>query len=78
MLLDRLRAIFQGSQLPLYLWNFVLPAVLGLVNCTAVSNREKTPKQLLLEDLEPSKAYSLNFQALRAIGADYKVLIPPK
>jgi Reverse transcriptase (RNA-dependent DNA polymerase)/GAG-pre-integrase domain len=78
VLLDRLRAVIQGTQLPLYLWNFILPAVLGLINCTAVTNKDKTPKQLLLEDLEPSKSYYLNFQALRVIGADCEVLIPPE
>ena len=43
VILDRLRATMIGANLPLYLWCYVLPAIVELVNCSAVTNRDLTP-----------------------------------
>lgn len=79
--LDRLRATLQWAKLPLYLWSAVLPYIIGIINTTAVSNRDKTPYELLREDLGPQNTrspYKPNYKALRAIGAYCEVLIPPE
>ena len=76
VLLDRLRATLLAANLPLYLWNFVVFAVLELVNCTAATNRDKTSHQDLFDDLEPSKTHKPLLKRYRVIGAVCEVLIP--
>ena len=75
VILDRLRATMQWAQLPYNLWSYILPAVLVLVNCTAVTNRDQTPQQQLLEDLLGSFKIQ-DLSSYKAIGFYCKVLIP--
>ncbi|KYK59555.1 hypothetical protein DCS_00685 [Drechmeria coniospora] len=43
VILDRLRATMIWAGLPLFLWSAVLPAIVNLVNYTAISNRDLSP-----------------------------------
>ena len=76
VILDRLRAIMIGANLPLYLWCYVLPAIVELVNCSAVTNRDLTPFQMLYDELEPGTSHNPNLGHYRSIGAYCEVLIP--
>jgi transposase InsO family protein len=42
VILDRLRTTIQASGLPLYLWCFILPAIVDLINRTAITNKDLT------------------------------------
>ena len=53
VLIERLRAIIIGAQLPYYLWCYILPAVLEFINNTAVINKAITPYQALMDSLNP-------------------------
>ena len=53
VLMDRLKATMQWAGLPHFLWCFIIQAVLELINCTAVTNRDLTPYQLFYDELEP-------------------------
>src|SRR6266699_2974985 len=75
--MDRLRATMQWAGLLHFLWCFIIQAVLELINCTAVTNRDLTPYQLFYNELEPVTApYRPDLKAYRAIGSYYEVLIP--
>src|SRR6266699_6402813 len=79
ILIDRLRAMLQWAGLPHFLWCFVIQAVLELINCTAIMNRDLTPYQLFYDELEPATApHRPNLKAYKAIGSHCKVLIPLK
>ncbi len=59
-----------------FLWCFVIQAVLELINCTAVTNRDLTPYQLFYDELEPVIAFhKLDLKAYRTIGSYCKVFI---
>ena len=53
VLIERLRVTIIGAQLPYYLWCYILPAVLELINNTAVINKAITPYQALMDSLNP-------------------------
>jgi hypothetical protein len=76
VILDRLRATLEWAKLPLYLWCFILPAVIDLINTTANSTKPASPRELFLKDIAPNTPYKTNFQSLRAIGAYCEVIIP--
>jgi hypothetical protein len=76
VLLDRLRATMISSELPLYLWCFIIPAVLEIINRTAVSNRDLSPYQEFFDDIEPSVEHIPDLGRYRAIGSPCEVLIP--
>jgi hypothetical protein len=78
VLLDRLRATITGIGIPYYLWCFILPTIVDIVNRTAVTNRDLTPYQSFLDDLEPSITHKPNLSQYRAIRSLYKVYIPTK
>jgi hypothetical protein len=76
VLLDRLRATIVAAKLPLYLWNFLIPTVLELINNTAQTNRDYTPYQALFDELEPNKSHKPSLQHYKEIGSYCEVLIP--
>lgn len=75
VLLDRLLATLLDADLSLCPWNFVIFAVLELVNCTAATNRDFTPYQDLLDDLEPAKTHKPLLKRYKVIGAHCEVLV---
>lgn len=76
VLLDRLRTTIIASGLPVSLWCYILPAVLELVNKTAITNKEYTPFQLLFDELEPEKTHLPDLSHYKVIGSACEVLIP--
>ncbi len=64
------------SGLPAFLWSAILPAVVTLINCTAISNRPQVPLQTLLQDITPNVRAKPDLSAYKAIGAPVEVLIP--
>jgi hypothetical protein len=62
--------------LPLYLWCFTIPAVLELINSTALTNRDLIAYQELYDGLEPSKTYKPLLKRYRVIGACCEVFLP--
>ena len=76
VLIKRLRATIIGAQLPYYLWCYILPIVLELINNTAVINKAITPYQALMDNLNPEQNNVLNLNRYRIIGAPCEVLIP--
>ena len=76
VLIKRLRATIIGAQLPYYLWYYILPAVLELINNTAITNKAITPYQALMDSLNPGQNNVPNLGRYRIIGAPCKVLIP--
>jgi histone deacetylase 1/2 len=76
VLIDRLRTTMISSRLPLYLWCFVIPYILEVVNKAAISNREKTPYQEFLDNLEPSVEHIPDASKYKVIGSSCEVLIP--
>src|SRR6266699_6724182 len=77
--MDRLRATLQWASLLYFLWCFVIQAVLELINCIAVTNRDLTLYQLFHNELEPTTIpHKPNLKAYKAIGLYYKVFIPLK
>ena len=78
VLIERLRATIIGARLPQYLWCYILPAVLELINNTAVTNKEHTPSQALLDNLNPGQNNVPNLGRYKIIGAPCDVLIPPE
>ena len=78
VLIERLRAIIIGAQLPYYLWCYILPAVLELINNIAVINKAITLYQALMDNLNPGQNNVLNLGRYRIIRAPCKVLIPSK
>ena len=53
VLIKRLKATIIGAQLPYYLWYYILPTVLKLINNTAVTNKVITLYQTLMDNLNP-------------------------
>ena len=51
--MERLRATIIGAQLPYYLWYYILPIILKLINNIAVINQAITPYQALMNNLNP-------------------------
>ena len=78
VLLDRLRATLISAGLPLFLWCYILPAMLELVNCTAVTNRDVTPYQSLFDDLKPTEVHKPDMGKYRVIGTLCEILVPPE
>ena len=78
VLIERLRVIIIGAQLPYYLWYYILPTVLKLINNTTVINKAITLYQTLMDNLNPRQNNVLNLGHYRIIKAPYKVLIPFK
>ena len=78
VLIERLRATIISADLPKFLWCFILPAVLDLINNTAVTNKELTPYQALMDDLEPGQCNVPDLRHYRIIGAPCEALIPPE
>ena len=78
VLIKRLRATIIGAQLPYYLWCYILPAVLKLINNTAITNKAITPYQALINNLNPGQNNMPNLSHYKIIKAPYKVLIPSK
>ena len=78
VLIKRLRATIIGAQLPYYLWCYILPAVLELINNTAITNKAITPYQTLINSLNPGQNNVPNLSRYRIIGAPCEVLIPSK
>ena len=76
VLIERLRATIIGAQLPYYLWCYILPAVLKLINNTAVTNKAITPYQTLMDSLNPGQNNVPNLSRYRIIGIPCEVLIP--
>ena len=76
VLIKRLRAIIISAQLPYYLWYYILPAVLKLINNTAITNKAITPYQTLINNLNPRQNNVPNLSRYRIIKAPCKVLIP--
>src|SRR6266699_3436178 len=77
--INRLKATLQWAGLLHFLWCFVIQAVLELINCTVITNRDLTPYQLFYDELKPITApYRPNLKAYKAIGSYYEVLIPLK
>ncbi len=75
--MDRLRATLQWASLLYFLWCFVIQAVLELINCIAVTNRDLTLYQLFHDELEPVIApHRPDLKAYRAIGSYCEVFIP--
>jgi len=69
--------MLQWAGLPHFLWCFVIQAVLELINCTAVTNRDLTLYQLFYDELKPATApHRPNLKAYKAIGSYCEVLIP--
>src|SRR6266699_3484970 len=74
--MDRLRATLQWASLLYFLWCFVIQAVLELINCIAVTNRDLTFYQLFYDELEPVIApYRLDLKVYRAIGSYCEIFI---
>ena len=78
VLIERLRATIIGAQLPYYLWYYILPAVLKLINNTAVTNKALTLYQALINSLNPGQNNVPNLGYYRIIRAPGEVLIPSK
>ena len=78
VLIERLRATIIGAQLPYYLWYYILPAVLELINNTAITNKVITPYQALMDNLNPGQNNVPNLGRYKIIGAPCEVLIPSK
>src|SRR6266699_6737886 len=77
--MDCLRATMQWAGLLHFLWCFVIHAVLELINCTAVTNRDLIPHQLFYNELEPvTVSYRFNLKAYKVIGLYCEVLILPE
>jgi hypothetical protein len=76
VILDRLRATMLAAGLPLYLWCFTIPAVLELINSTALTNRDLTAYQELHDGLEPSKTHKPLLKRYKVIGARCEVFLP--
>ena len=53
VLIKRLKVIIIGAQLPYYLWYYILPVILELINNTAVTNKAITSYQALMNNLNP-------------------------
>ena len=53
VLIKRIKATIISAQLPYYLWYYILPTVLKLINNTAVTNKAITPYQALMDSLNP-------------------------
>jgi hypothetical protein len=65
-----------SSALPLYLWCYIIPSVLELVNKTAVTNRDLTPYQAFFNEIEPSVNHIPDLSRYKIIGSECKILIP--
>ena len=78
VLIKRLRTTIIGTQLPYYLWYYILPTVLELINNTAVTNKAITPYQTLMNKLNPGQNNIPNLSHYRIIKTPCKVLIPSK
>lgn len=76
VILDRVRATMVLLQLPQYLWCYILPSIVELVNSTAVTNRDLTPYQVLLDELEPEISHRPDLGRYKAIGSNIELLIP--
>ena len=76
VLIERLRVTIIGVQLPYYLWCYILPVVLELINNTAVINKVLTPYQALMDSLNPGWNNVPNLGHYRIIGTSCEVLIP--
>src|SRR6266699_2978728 len=75
--MDCLRATMQWAGLLHFLWCFIIQAVLELINCMAITNRDLIPYQLFYDELEPAiTLHRPNLKAYRVIGSYYEVLIP--
>ena len=78
VLIERLRATIIGAQLPYYLWYYILPIVLKLINNTAIINKALTPYQALMDSLNPGQNNVPNLGRYKIIRAPCEVLIPSK
>ena len=78
VLIKRLKATIISTQLPYYLWYYILPTVLELINNTAVTNKAITPYQALMDNLNPGQNNVPNLNRYRIIGAPCEILIPSK
>ena len=78
VLIERLRVTIIGAQLLYYLWCYILPTVLELINNTAITNKAITPYQALMDSLNPGQNNMPNLGRYRIIGAPCEVLIPSK
>src|SRR6266699_676484 len=75
--MDCLRATMQWAGLLHFLWCFIIQAVLELINCTAVTNRDLIPYQLFYDELKLATAlHKPNLKTYKAIGSHCEVLIP--
>ena len=72
VLIERLRAIIIGAQLPYYLWCYILPTVLELINNTAITNKALTPYQALIDSLNPGQnnVPNLSCYSVTGLGPD--------
>ena len=64
-----------SSGLPRYLWCFVIPTVLELVNNTAITNRDLSLTQTLQDELDPTRSYKPNLSTYKVIGSPCEVYI---
>ena len=78
VLIERLRASIISAQLPYYLWYYILPAMLKLINNTAITNKAITPYQALMDSLNPGQNNVPNLSRYKIIKAPCEVLIPSK
>ena len=78
VLIERLKAIIIGAQLPYYLWYYILPIILKFINNTTIANKALTLYQALINNLDPRQNNMPNLSRYRIIGTPYKVLIPFK
>ena len=77
VIVDRLRATLLASGLPQHLWCYILPAIVELVNKTAITNRDVSPFQAFFDDLQADKApHTPDLSAFRAIGSRCLALVP--
>ncbi|KAH8843614.1 hypothetical protein MCOR01_011808 [Pyricularia oryzae] len=76
VILDRLRSTILAAGLPLYLWCYLLPAVVDLVNRTAVTNRELTPYEEFYSEFQPGLPHRPNLGHYRVIGTVCQAIIP--
>ena len=63
-------------RLPQYLWCYILPSIVELINSTAVTNRDLTPHQVLYDELEPNLSHQPDLARFKAIGSTIELLIP--
>jgi Reverse transcriptase (RNA-dependent DNA polymerase)./Integrase core domain. len=76
VVLDRLRATINAAGLPHYLWCYIVAGVVGLVNATAVTNRELTPYQEFYDEVEPGSPHRPSLGHHRVIGTHCEAIIP--